>query len=90
MARVCARRAAGIVIREYYHRQEAAPPAKSAFKLLQLLSQDQAQSEAVRQAADKFTLVITHDHVLPEEVDLIENVINLAAYLLEERIRPTV
>ena len=89
MARVCARRAAGRVIREYFQRRGEVPPAKSAFKLLQVFSADEAQPEKVRQAADSFTLVITHDHVLPVDVDLIEEVNSLAKALLGEEVRPT-
>ena len=88
MARVCARRAAGKVIREYYHRREEEPPVKSAFKLLQVFSADETQPDNIRQAADQFTLVITHDHVLPIDVDLIEKVNYLAGALLGEEIRP--
>ena len=89
MARVCARRAAGKVIREYFRRRGEAPPVKSAFKLLQVLSADETQPEKVRQAADHFTLVITHDHVLPVDVDLIADVNFLAGALLGEEVRPT-
>jgi hypothetical protein len=44
----------------------------------------------VREAAHQFTLVITHDHVLPVDVDLLEQVNVLAEALLGERINPTV
>ncbi|HEY9528224.1 MAG TPA: hypothetical protein VIR02_14110, partial [Anaerolineales bacterium] len=39
-ARVCARRAAGIVIREYLTRQGIRPPSVSAYDLLNLLKED--------------------------------------------------
>jgi hypothetical protein len=90
MSRVCARRAAGVVIREYYRRRQEQPPVNSAYKLLEKFSTDQDLPENVQVAARKFTLVITHDHVLPEDVDLIEQVDNLAIALLEEGIEPEV
>lgn len=88
MARVCARRAAGIVIREYYRRQNENPPEKSAFKLLQFLSQDNAQSHDIRAAAKNFTLAITHEHVLPVDVDLIDSVNWLAKVMLGQGVIP--
>ena len=88
MARVCARRAAGIVIREFYRRRGEVPPGKSAFKLLQHLSRDHEQSDETRKAALNFTLAITHDHELPVEVDLLESVHYLAGSLLGERSEP--
>ncbi len=84
MARVCARRAAGIVIREYYRRRDENPPEKSAIKLLQVLSQDLGQPVEIRTAAKNFTLAITHDHVLPIDVDLIDSVNWLAQAMLGE------
>lgn len=88
MARVCARRAAGIVVREYYRRRREEPPEKSAYNLLLAFSLDQEQSEEMRTVANNFTLAITHDHVLPVKVDLIRSVNLLANSLLEDEVAP--
>lgn len=88
MARVCARRAAGHIIRTYFESQGKHPPAAGAYQLLRGLSEEAGVSEGVRQVAHQFTLPITFEHELPVDTDLIEDVRWLAHELLGENLTP--
>ena len=70
-ARVCARRAAGIAIREYLTRQAIRPPSSSAYDLLNLIKEDAHLSSDMKRIADHLTLRVTEDFKLPVEADLI-------------------
>jgi HEPN domain-containing protein len=70
-ARVCARRAAGIAIREYLLRQGIRPPSVSAYDLLNLLKQDPRISPDLKQIADHLTLRVTEEFKLPVNADLV-------------------
>ncbi len=70
-ARVCARRAAGIAIREYLTRQGIRPPSTSAYDLLNLLKDDPRLSSALRRIADHLTLRVTEEFKLPVNADLV-------------------
>ncbi len=70
-ARVCARRAAGIAIREYLTRQGTRPPSLSAYDLLNLLKEDLRLSPDLKLIADHLTLRVTEEFKLPLEVDLV-------------------
>jgi HEPN domain-containing protein len=70
-ARVCARRAAGIAIREYLTRQGIRPPSTSAYDLLNLLKDNPRLSPDLRQIADHLTLRVTEEFKLPVNVDLV-------------------
>lgn len=74
MARVCARRAAGIVVRAYYHERGKALPGSNIMRHLKTLYESQNEPEDVRMVCRHFTLQITEDHVLPGDVDLLEDV----------------
>ncbi|GAB4579207.1 MAG: hypothetical protein Fur0022_19450 [Anaerolineales bacterium] len=82
MARVCARRAAGEVVREYYRRQQVSLPKPSALYALKTLSQSEQVSPCVREIATHFIWQITLEHTLPGDVDLIAEVQWLAKELL--------
>lgn len=71
-ARVCARRAAGIAIREYYDRHGQTVRTPSAYDLLRLLTEDPHLAPDLKQAAAYLTLRVTEEFKLPVEVDLIE------------------
>jgi HEPN domain-containing protein len=60
-ARVCARRAAGIAIREYLTRQGIHPPSVSAYDLLNLLKDDPRLSPDLKLIADHLTLRVTKE-----------------------------
>jgi hypothetical protein len=83
-ARVCARRAAGIVIREYYRRQGKSISNPSAYDLLKMLMDDASQPEAVRQSAYYLTLRVNEEFKLPVAIDLVKEAQSIALALLPE------
>lgn len=70
-ARVCARRAAGIAVREYLNRQGIRPPSVSAYDLLNFLKEDPHLSTELRLIADHLTLRVNEEFKLPVEADLV-------------------
>lgn len=83
-ARVCARRAAGIAIREYYGRRGQPFRTSSAYDLLQLLAEDPLLSPDLKQAAAYLTLRVTEEFKLPIDVDLLDEARKLCEGLLIE------
>lgn len=81
-ARVCARRAAGIVIREYYRQRGQPITNPSAYDLLKMLMEDLTQPEAVRQSAAYLTLRVNQSFDLPVAVDLVAQAEFIAQALL--------
>lgn len=77
-ARVCARRAAGIVIREYYRTLGRPINTPSAYDLLKIFMDDESQPEALRQSAAYLTLRVSEEFKLPVEVDLVEEAKTIA------------
>lgn len=71
-ARVCARRAAGIAIREYLTRRGVRPPSVSAYDLLNLFKDDPPLSPDLRLIAEHLTVRVTEEFKLPVDVDLVE------------------
>jgi len=82
MARVCARRAAGEVIREYYQRQRTSLSKPSVLHALKTLTQSEQISPHTREIATHFIWQITTEHILPGDVDLLDEVAWLAKELL--------
>lgn len=70
-ARVCARRAAGIAIREYLSRGGIRPPSVSAYDLLNLIKDDPHLSPDLQAIADHLTVRVTEEFKLPVDVDLV-------------------
>jgi len=83
-ARVCARRAAGIAIREYYTRRGQSVRTPSAYDLLQLLADEPYLSPYLKQAATYLTLRVNEEFKLPAEVDLLDEARKLCNGLLDE------
>jgi HEPN domain-containing protein len=81
-ARVCARRAAGIAIREYYARRGQTVRTPSAYDLLQLLAEEPQLSPDLKQAATYLTLRVTEEFNLPVDVDLLAEARKLCDGLL--------
>jgi hypothetical protein len=81
MARVCSRRAAGIVVREYLSSQDISA-RMSVLNALKKLSALEFVSPQVNEIASHFVWQITTEHVLPREVDLIREARWLAKELL--------
>jgi quercetin dioxygenase-like cupin family protein len=82
MARVCARRAAGHVLGEYYTRRELPFYGPSAYDHLRSLKDLPDVPEGVREVARHFLVRITPEHTLPVEADLIAEARWLADALL--------
>ena len=83
-ARVCARRAAGIAIREYYARRGQSVRTPSAYDLLQLLAEEPHLSPDLKQAAAYLTLRVTEEFKFPVDVDLLDEARKLCDGLLTE------
>ena len=84
-ARVCARRAAGIAIREYLTRKGIRPPSASAVDLLNLIKGDPLLSPDVKRIAEHLTLRVTEEFKLPINADLIAEARVLCEELLNQR-----
>ena len=83
-ARVCARRAAGIAIREYLARQGVRPPRVSAYDLLNLLKDDPRLTPDLQQIADHLTLRVTGEFKLPVDADLVAEARTFCEELLQK------
>lgn len=83
-ARVCARRAAGIAIRDYFTRKGIRPPAASAYDLLNLLREDSPLPPDLKLVADHLTLRVGEDFKLPVEADLVAEARMLCDWLLKK------
>jgi hypothetical protein len=70
-ARVCARRAAGLAVREYLSRRGTRPPNTSAYDLLNLVKEDPLIPSDLKQTAEHLTVRVTEEFKLPVDVDLV-------------------
>lgn len=77
-ARVCARRAAGILIGEYLARQGLPPPRPSAYDRLRFLASQPDLSPAAYQIAAHLLVRVDESFSLPEDIDLLADVLQLA------------
>ena len=82
-ARVCARRAAGIAVREYLTRKGIHSRSASAYDLLNLLKNDPLLSPNLKLIADHLTLRVTEEFKLPVDVDLVAEARMLCDELLK-------
>lgn len=83
-ARVCARRAAGVAIREYLTRRGIKPPSISAYDLLKVLEEMDETPPDLRQASAYLRLRVTEEFRLPVDVDLIAESKKICSALLPE------
>jgi len=83
-ARVCARRAAGIAIRDYLARQGIRPLSTSAYDLLNLLKDNPLLSSDLKLIIDHLTLRVTEEFKLPVDVDLVAEARILCTELLKQ------
>ncbi|NOT04794.1 MAG: hypothetical protein HOP27_09375 [Anaerolineales bacterium] len=81
-ARVCARRAAGIAIRDYLTRNGTRVPSMSAYDLLNLLKEDPLIPADLKLIADHLTVRVTEEFNLPFDADLIAESRILCDWLL--------
>ncbi|MDQ2692759.1 MAG: hypothetical protein M3Y68_12050 [Chloroflexota bacterium] len=70
-ARVCARRAAGIAVRESMLRQGLRPHSTSAYDLLTMIRDDVGRSANLRRIAEHLTLRVNEEFKLPVNADLL-------------------
>ncbi len=82
-ARVCARRAAGIAIREYLARRGVRPPSASAYDLLNLIKDDTHLPSSLKVIADHLTVRVTEEFKLPLQVDLVADAKDFCDELLK-------
>ena len=82
MARVCARRAAGIVIGEFLLRRGLSDPGPSAYDRLTTLKSLPDVNERCKVVSEHFLVRVNPDHNLPLEVDLVSEAEWLAQELL--------
>jgi hypothetical protein len=85
-ARVCARRAAGHIIDEYYRRNGTVPPGEGAYSHIQHLATQPGLSDSIREILERLMLRVTPEHRLPVEADLISDVRILAKDLISEEL----
>jgi hypothetical protein len=71
-ARVCARRAAGIIARVYFTRRNTSLVSGNAYELLGMLENDAELPETLRISAQRLRTRVNEMHELPEQFDLIE------------------
>ena len=81
-ARVCARRAAGIVLREYFARMGIPVRSPSAYDLLNLLAEQPLLPLDAKRAASSLTQRVDERFNLPTEADLIAEARKLCEALL--------
>jgi HEPN domain-containing protein len=82
-ARVCARRAAGIAIRDFLTRRGIRSPSTSSYDLLNLIKDEPLLPPDLKLAADHLTLRVTEEFKLPVEADLIAESRQLCDWLLK-------
>jgi len=82
-ARVCARRAAGMAVREYFERRGKVIRTPSAYDLLTMLVEDASVPSELRRSASYLTLRVNEEFRLPVDVDLIAEARKLCTNLLE-------
>ena len=84
MARVCARRALGIVIGEYFNRHNLPDPNPAAYERIKLFISISSIPDEWREVAKHFVIRVSPEFNLPENIDLIEDVQYLQRQLLKE------
>ena len=80
-ARVCARRAASILIGEYFNRQRVPLPSSSAYNRLRLLASQPGLSPAAYELAAHLLERVDTSFSLPAHIDLLADVQQLAREL---------
>ncbi len=84
MARVCARRAAGIVIGEFLYRSGHTRVNRSAYDRMSVFLEIPNIDEEAREINRHFLLKVNHTGQLPVTIDLIKDALWLKEHLLED------
>lgn len=87
MARVCARRAAGVIIGEYLHRKGFTSYGSSVVDRMSIFNALPDIDLQSKEIASHFLLKVDPEHHLPVDVDLVNEVAWLSKTLLSEDIR---
>jgi hypothetical protein len=80
-ARVCARRAAGIVVGEFLARHDFNHIPNSAYDRLDFLRNIPHQEPAIISLVDHFLMRVTSERTFPEVIDLISDALRLVQIL---------
>lgn len=72
MARVCARRAAGILVRDYLAKRHVQPPSSAAYDLLKFVRDMTGIPADIQQVLDHLIARVDSEHNLPDSIDLIQ------------------
>lgn len=83
-ARVCARRAAGIALREYASRQGISPASASVMDLIRELERDPGLSPSLRTILGNLSRTVDASFRLPPGVDLLHEARELCEALLPD------
>jgi len=83
-ARVCARRAAGIAIQEYFQQRQLETSKKNSYELIEALTLMPDIPEDLRQMAALLCKRVNEDYDLPVQADLIVEARKLARSLLNQ------
>jgi hypothetical protein len=83
-ARVCARRAVGILLGDYLS-QQGIPSGPSAYDRIRLFQDLPYIPPLVRQIIDHFLVHVNEDHSLPGDIDLLAEAEWLSSYFEELR-----
>ncbi len=82
-ARVCARRAAGLVAKEYLKQRGVATPGMTAYERVKLLQHWPGLPQGVSERVAHLTTRVNENYQLPIEADLVADARWLAKALLE-------
>lgn len=83
MARVCARRAAGVILREYMRRNGVNHTGQSVFPIVRSFQRLSSISEQQKVIVNHFLITVDKDLHLPANIDLISDAEWLAHELLK-------
>lgn len=73
MARVCARRSAGMAVKEYLHHKGIETGEFNNFELMASPEFRRLLPESVQTSLERLTMTVDMDYNLPVEIDLIED-----------------
>jgi hypothetical protein len=85
-ARVCARRAAGILVEEYFRRKGISSPLMSAYDYLKTLASMPGLPTGTKDLINHLLMKVSPNYSLPIEADLIEDARSLKRELLGEEL----
>jgi len=81
-ARVCARRAAGVAVGEYFRRRGIFPPVSGAYNILKFFQSSSDVPDDARSIAAHFLERVDVEFNLPIDIDLIQDALWLAQELV--------